>query len=504
MNVRQRQMNKGLEEKKRISGTKSRGSDSKTSSEMPRRQRWLKIRYLVPLIPLAGLFFIYIGLANDADGFHYGNKAIDSLITSMNLHEPFHVVVIDAGSTASRVLAFTFHESMVNGQLILDDELFYETKPGLSSFAKNPAGVEKSLNILIQKAKSKIPESKWSQTPLTMKATAGLRLLPDQIAQQILKECKRVFNASGFNVSDDSVSIMEGSDEGIFSWFTVNFLLGRFSKSGTSAEYSADTVAALDLGGGSTQVTFAVEPSTVEHSENSSKSEKSIFNINAFNRNISIYTRSFLGLGLMAARKAILTHPDNHMNKEKVPNLAQSSSEHIELRAECVNPIITGAEWSYGGKNYLVKGPENGSFKMIKTENFGGSNEKRPIVRFSSCIEIVKKVVSTGTPRDIPNFSQHEIYAFSYYFERMVEVGLVDPFKGGIITIGSIRKAALETCEYANTDQPFMCLDLTFIYTLLHDGFGLDDKSEFTLRKKVEGHELSWGLGAAFSLIRGS
>lgn len=57
-------------------------------------------------------------------------------------------------------------------------------------------------------------------------------------------------------------------------------------------------------------------------------------------------------------------------------------------------------------------------------------------------------------------------------------MGLIDPFAGGMITVGSFYKAALETCEYPNTDQPFMCLDLSFIYVLLHDGFGLDDDSK--------------------------
>lgn len=28
-------------------------------------------------------------------------------------------------------------------------------------------------------------------------------------------------------------------------------------------------------------------------------------------------------------------------------------------------------------------------------------------------------------------------------------------------------------CQEANTDQPFMCLDLTFIWMLLEKGFGL-------------------------------
>jgi ectonucleoside triphosphate diphosphohydrolase 5/6 len=62
---------------------------------------------------------------------------------------------------------------------------------------------------------------------------------------------------------------MDGIDEGLFSWFTINFLLGiahllhiTFSKFNLNifADRLNDphnTFATLDLGGGSTQITFA-------------------------------------------------------------------------------------------------------------------------------------------------------------------------------------------------------------------------------------------------------
>ena len=60
-------------------------------------------------------------------------------------------------------------------------------------------------------------------------------------------------------------------------------------------------------------------------------------------------------------------------------------------------------------------------------------------------------------------------------------MGLIDPFVGGVITVESIYKAAQETCGYPNTEQPFMCLDLSFIYVLLHEGFGLDKATKITV-----------------------
>ena len=44
-----------------------------------------------------------------------------------------------------------------------------------------------SVRKLLGMAKDYIPEEKWSKTPLTLKATAGLRLLPGTKAEAILE-----------------------------------------------------------------------------------------------------------------------------------------------------------------------------------------------------------------------------------------------------------------------------------------------------------------------------
>jgi ectonucleoside triphosphate diphosphohydrolase 5/6 len=48
-----------------------------------------------------------------------------------------------------------------------------------------------------------------------------------------------------------------------------------------------------------------------------------------------------------------------------------------------------------------------------------------------------------------------------------------------------------------------MCLDLTFIWVLLEKGFGLRGDTKIFLYKKIDGHEISWALGAAYNLLRG-
>lgn len=83
-----------------------------------------------------------------------------------------------------------------------------------------------SINSLLDKAKDEIPQDYWTKTPLVLRATAGLRLLPQEKAENLLNSMRQLFRATPFLTDDDSVAIMDGTDEGIFSWFTVNFLLG--------------------------------------------------------------------------------------------------------------------------------------------------------------------------------------------------------------------------------------------------------------------------------------
>lgn len=121
---------------------------------------------------------------------------------------------------------------------------------------------------------------------------------------------------------------MDGVDEGIYSWFTINFLLGRLS--------SRSTVAALDLGGGSTQVTFA--PKDVHKTPLMSEFMHTVSTQQA---KIDVFTHSYLNLGLMAVRHAIFTK--NQAHKETA------------LSSECVNPIIESKRFDYANTQYSIR-----------------------------------------------------------------------------------------------------------------------------------------------------
>ena len=56
------------------------------------------------------------------------------------------------------------------------------------------------------------------------------RLLPKDQSDAIIGEVEKVLRSSGFRPESPLIEIMNPMEEGLFAWFTVNFLLEQFSK----------------------------------------------------------------------------------------------------------------------------------------------------------------------------------------------------------------------------------------------------------------------------------
>lgn len=53
-----------------------------------------------------------------------------------------------------------------------------------------------SISKLLEEAKSYVPKDQWSKTPLALKATAGLRQLPEKKANDLLNEVQSLFSTA--------------------------------------------------------------------------------------------------------------------------------------------------------------------------------------------------------------------------------------------------------------------------------------------------------------------
>lgn len=404
---------------------------------------------------------------------HHSTNLLDKMSLALGLQEDVYTIVIDAGSTGSRVLAFTFHRSLSDQSVKLDNEFYRYNKPGLSSFADNPKKGADSIRQLLNEAKQVIPHHRWHSTPLVLKATAGLRLLPAEKADKILDEVRIVFEESGFMVTPRSVSIMDGIDEGLFSWFTINFLMNRLNT-------PHSTFATLDLGGGSTQITFAPkDEGTVKVAP-----QGFIHQVSALHQNIDVYSYSYLGLGLMAARKQVLS--------------ATNADGSQTLRSPCINPMVKKG-WNYSGVTYIVTGMHDVDVDLIPMDEWKKEGGK-PKADFSECLRHTRALLEHSVHKP-DELNARDVMAISYYFDRATDHGLIDATDGGTITIEQLFKSANQLCTVPNPDQAFACLDMTYIAALLHHGFGLNNGTTLHMKKKIDGYETSWALGAAFHIL---
>ncbi|XP_056466126.1 ectonucleoside triphosphate diphosphohydrolase 6 isoform X3 [Gadus chalcogrammus] len=364
-------------------------------------------------------------------------------------------VMIDAGSTGTRIHVFKFLHQL-NEVPKLAHETFKAIKPGLSAYADDPDQCTAGLLQLFEVAKASIPAAFWSRTPLVLKATAGLRLLPGEKATQLLNKVRAVFSESPFLSSSDAVSIMDGTDEGISAWITVNFLTGGLGAA------DSPTVGMLDLGGGSTQITFNPQDETIQTSP-----IDFISSIQMFNTSYTLYSHSYLGLGLLSARLAVLGGVEGQ----------DAPAGSVELVSPCLAPEQS-CPWQHGEVVYTVRGQKEGE----------------PV--YDACRTKVEKVLYRRV-QPAPETRDLDFYAFSFYYDLAVDLQLIEAEKGGTVKVSDYSNAAKRVCERPSDQSPFLCLDLTYVSVLLQE-LGFPPDKELKLARTIGEVETSWPLGAVF------
>uniref|UniRef100_A0A2K6B5S5 nucleoside diphosphate phosphatase n=1 Tax=Macaca nemestrina TaxID=9545 RepID=A0A2K6B5S5_MACNE len=409
----------------------------------------------------------FFSITRAAPGTRWGQQAHSPQGTAADGHEVFYGIMFDAGSTGTRVHVFQFARPPRETPT-LTHETFKALKPGLSAYADDVEKSAQGIQELLDVAKQDIPFDFWKATPLVLKATAGLRLLPGEKAQKLLQKVKEVFKASPFLVGDDCVSIMNGTDEGPgfhpgFSAVLTILLMPRSLKTP-----GGSSVGMLDLGGGSTQIAFLPR---VEGTLQASPPGY-LTALRMFNRTYKLYSYSYLGLGLMSARLAILGGVEG-----------QPAKDGKELVSPCLSPSFKG-EWEHAEVTYRVSG------------------QKAVASLHELCAARVLEVLRNRVHRT-EEVKHVDFYAFSYYYDLAAGVGLIDAEKGGSLVVGDFEIAAKYVCRTLETQpqsSPFACMDLTYVSLLLQE-FGFPRSKVLKLTRKIDNVETSWALGAIFHYI---
>lgn len=202
-------------------------------------------------------------------------------------------VVVDAGSTGSRVHIFRIDRA--SGRLLDvhgEAEVLRTTSPGLSACAENRSLLPALLEPLLDVAATAVPEALQPVTPVTVRATAGLRLLPGEQADSILRGVRELLARYRFRIGD--VEVMSGADEGTFQWLAVNALLSP----GSESLCGGGGAVVLDMGGASVQVAYSVPG---ERPAGGRESYLRDVRLHSGCR-APLYQHSYLGYGIVAGR----------------------------------------------------------------------------------------------------------------------------------------------------------------------------------------------------------
>ncbi|KAG2502069.1 hypothetical protein HYH03_000562 [Edaphochlamys debaryana] len=389
-----------------------------------------------------------------------------------------YAIVFDAGSTGSRVHVFKFEQK--NGELTLISDTFEQLKPGLSSFADDPAKGAASLQPLLDTALKTVPANLQSSTPISLKATAGLRLLPGDKADKILKAVEELLRKQPFKLAPGGVAIMDGKDEGAFAWLTLNYLLGKLSGP------VSQTVAAIDMGGGSIQEAFALEDADA-----AAAPKEYVSVLNGGGKKINVYVHSYLGYGLMAGRAKLI-------------DVGAAAAK------DCF-PAGAAGKYTYAGKEYVYE-PAGTAGDFSKCSSVGTGALQANLTCGAATQD---ECGFNGAWRGDGLSEGREYYVSSYFWDRALETGIIAE-ETAIMwpsTAKDFEAKANEVCaveaEAVSKSYPkvsgdaakFLCLDLTYCHVMLTQGFKLEPEMKVTLVKQVayngEKIEAAWPLGAA-------
>ncbi|KAK1413751.1 hypothetical protein QVD17_35531 [Tagetes erecta] len=402
---------------------------------------------------------------------------------SCDLLEKRYRIVIDGGSTGSRIHVFEY--VMNNGAVVVDFRgknglNSMRVSPGLSAFGDDLNGAGESVMELLEFARKRIPKENWGKTEVRLMATAGLRMLDLSVQEQILEACRKVLRTSGFGFRDDWASVISGSDEGVYAWVVANYALG------TLGGDPHETTGIIELGGASAQVTFfSSEPIPPEFSRT----------IKFGNVSYSLFSHSLLEFGQNVA-----------YDLARGSNLAKVSNVETSLGSD--EPLDPCSPKGY--KHSLIK--EN------VTPSSLGEKNKQPILHasgnFSECRSASLTLLQKGKKECahdqcyigstfIPKL-QGKFLATENFFHTSKFFGLSPK-----TFLSELTAAGKHFCEedwsklkskhpkLDDEDLHRYCFSSAYIVALLHDSLGIafDDK-RIGCANQVNNIPLDWALGA--------
>jgi hypothetical protein len=260
------------------------------------------------------------------------------------------LAVVDAGSTGSRLHIYAYdleHNHPTHVKEIYSKRL----TPGIASIELRQI----SVNQYLQRLFTNIPTDNLT---VYFYSTGGMRLLPYYKQQAYYALITQWFNSQEHLQLNEAKTIT-GKEEGVLAWLAVNYDAGQlYSPNGSP-------IGVMDTGGASVQIAFPVtNPESV-------KAEDRV-ELELNGKTIHLFVHSFLGLGQTEFDHQFLEDADCFPHGYPLPNGAAAHGDFLACEHETsqlvntryhvntlVQPIVhsnPGISWTViGGLNYLLK-----------------------------------------------------------------------------------------------------------------------------------------------------
>ncbi|GFR90436.1 ectonucleoside triphosphate diphosphohydrolase 1 [Elysia marginata] len=407
-----------------------------------------------------------------------------------------YAIVFDAGSTHTSMFVYKWDAAKYEGTAVATQ--FGETcdakGPGIGSFENNPSAAGASLIECLKKAESMIPTEKYSNTPVYLGATAGMRLIQLRnpvAAEAILGSIRDTFSVSKFDLINPktSVRIITGSDEGVFSWVSSNYLANVFNV-GPIPRFQYSSAGALDLGGASAQITLIPEDGTMIP-------EGYSHTVKLYGEDYNVYTHSFLCYGVVQMLNTV------HAALIKATSPTVSNIQHVCLPK--------GYKMTESSSNIFASPCVSGSVKNRNITFVGTGNEKECRALLSdtlfsnkSCPYSQCSFNGVYQPTVSGPFFAFSTYYFVAEFMNLTQNSATFEFEEfENATTKLCKKTWSELQEIPITDEHVLkdlmdyCVRAQYISLLLHDNFNFTEEEWRSVNfvAKVSGSEVGWTLG---------
>ncbi|KAJ1268583.1 hypothetical protein BS78_07G146500 [Paspalum vaginatum] len=410
-------------------------------------------------------------------------SALALLLLASRSAPPSYGVIIDAGSTGSRVHVIAYRAAAGLLQLDWSRTASMKATPGLSSFAADPSGAGLSLAPLVEFARRRVPRESWGETEVRLMATAGLRLIDSAVADSVLQSCKEALRGSGFRFLDEWATVISGAEEGIYAWVAANYALG------TLGSDPNDTIGIIELGGASVQVAFITgEPLPPEFSH--------MLKFGAASYNL--YSHSFLHLGLNVAYESL-------HDLLSLPGLS-SMATHLISQAKYKDPCTPRGYSRIAGS---VKLPVSVLEPKVEYRPFAHA-----VGNFSECRSAALTLLQKGkegctyhecrlgaafVPELEGKFLATEnFYHTSKFFGLHSKSFLSDLMAAGEkFCHGDWTKIKKKYNSFNEGELLLFCFSSAYIIALLHDTLKMPlDHKRIDVVNQIHGVPVDWALGA--------